>query len=38
MSVLVPVFLSDADQKRVKSAVDQLDKPKVKLAAEDLLF
>lgn len=38
MSVLVPVFLSDADQKRVKSAVDQLNKPKVKLAAEDLLF
>lgn len=38
MSVLVPVFLSDADQKRVKSAVDQLDKPKIKLAAEDLLF
>jgi transcriptional regulator with XRE-family HTH domain len=38
MSVLVPVFLSDADQKRVKLAVDQLDKPKVKLAAEDFLF
>lgn len=38
MSVLVPVFLSDADQKRVKFAVEQLDKPKVKLAAEDLLF
>lgn len=38
MSVLVPVFLSDADQKRVKLAVEQLDKPKVKLAAEDLLF
>jgi transcriptional regulator with XRE-family HTH domain len=38
MSILVPVFLSDADQKRVKLAVDKLDKPKVKLAAEDLLF
>jgi transcriptional regulator with XRE-family HTH domain len=38
MSVLVPVFLSDADQKRVKLAVDQIDKPKVKLAADDLLF
>lgn len=38
MSVLVPVFLSDADQKRIKFAVEQLDKPKVKLAAEDLLF
>jgi transcriptional regulator with XRE-family HTH domain len=38
MSVLVPVFLSDADQKRVKLAVDQIDKPKVKLAAEDFLF
>jgi antitoxin component HigA of HigAB toxin-antitoxin module len=38
MSVLVPVFLSDADQKRVKFAVEQLDKPKVKLAAKDFLF
>jgi hypothetical protein len=38
MSVLVSVFLSDADQKRVKLAVNQLDKPKVKLAAEDFLF
>jgi antitoxin component HigA of HigAB toxin-antitoxin module len=38
ISILVPVFLSDSDQKRVKFAVDKLDKPKVKLAADDLLF
>jgi transcriptional regulator with XRE-family HTH domain len=38
ISILVPIFLSDSDQKRVKLAVDQLDKPKVKLAAEDFLF
>lgn len=38
MSILVPVFLSDADQKRVKFAINKLDKPKVKLAAEDFLF
>ena len=38
ISILVPVFLSDSDQKRVKFAVNKLDKPKVKLAADDLLF
>jgi hypothetical protein len=38
ISILVPVFLSDSDQKRVKFAVDKLDKPMVKLAADDLLF
>jgi transcriptional regulator with XRE-family HTH domain len=38
ISILVPVFLSDSDQKRVKFAVDKLDKPKIKLAADDLLF
>jgi len=38
ISILVPIFLSDSDQKRVKFAVDKLDKPKVKLAAEDFLF
>lgn len=38
ISILVPVFLSDSDQKRVKFAVDKLDKPKVKLSADDLLF
>ena len=37
MSVLIPVFLSNSDQEKVKLAVSKLDKPKVKLEANDFL-
>lgn len=37
MSVLIPVFLSNSDQEKVKRAVSKLDKPKVKLEANDFL-
>lgn len=37
MSVLIPVFLSSSDQEKVKLAVSKLDKPKVKLEANDFL-
>lgn len=36
IGVLVPVFLSQEDQIRVKEAVQTLDKPKVKLSSNDL--
>lgn len=34
---LVPVFLSQDDQVKIKDAVKQIDKPKLKLASEDLV-
>lgn len=37
MSILIPVFLSNSDQEKVKLAVSKLDKPKVKLEANDFL-
>lgn len=37
MSVLIPVFLSNSDQEKVKLAVSKLDKPKVKLEVNDFL-
>jgi transcriptional regulator with XRE-family HTH domain len=37
MSVLIPVFLSNSDQEKVKLAVSKLDKPKIKLEANDFL-
>ncbi len=36
IKILVPVFLSNEDQLRVKNAVKSLDKPKIKLNSDDL--
>ena len=38
LSVLIPAFLSNEDQKRVQDAVKKLDKPKVKLTNDDLVL
>jgi transcriptional regulator with XRE-family HTH domain len=38
VSLLIPLFLSNEEQLRVKEAVKKLDKPKVKLNVEDLLL
>lgn len=38
VSLLIPLFLSNEEQLRVKEAVKKLDKPKVKLNIEDLLL
>lgn len=38
IAVLIPVFLSKEDQIRVKEAVVKLDKPKVRLASDDLIL
>ncbi len=35
---LVPVFLSKADQVRVKNAIEELNNPQLKLTKEDLIF
>lgn len=35
---LIPVFLSKEDQVKVKEAVIKLDKPKVRLTSDDLVF
>ncbi len=36
IALLIPVFLSEEDQAKVKEAVIKLDKPKVKLTSDDL--
>ncbi len=36
IKTLVPVFLSNEDQLRVKNAIKSLDKPKIKLNSDDL--
>lgn len=38
INILVPVFLSKDDQVKVKEAVKSLDKPKIKLASDDLVL
>jgi transcriptional regulator with XRE-family HTH domain len=38
LSVLIPAFLSNEDQKRVQDAVIKLKKPKVKLTNDDLVL
>ncbi len=38
MTVLVPAFLSQEDQTKVKEAVRKLDKPKVRLSSRDLIL
>jgi antitoxin component HigA of HigAB toxin-antitoxin module len=38
ITILIPVFLSKEDQTKVKEAVIKLDKPKVRLTADDLVL
>lgn len=38
LKLLVPTYLSNDDQIKVKEAVKSLDKPKIKLSTEDLIF
>ena len=38
MTVLVPAFLSQEDQTKIKEAVRKLDKPKVRLSSQDLVL
>lgn len=38
ITVLIPIFLSKEDQTKVKEAVIKLDKPKVRLTADDLVL
>lgn len=38
LECLVPTVLSRDDQMRIKEAVEVLDKPKVQLSSEDLIF
>ena len=38
INFLIPKFLSQEDQTRVKQAIIKLDKPKIKLSSNDLAF
>ena len=38
IALLIPVFLSQEDQTKVKEAIKKLDKPKVRLTSDDLVL